>query len=400
MELKLGIFNQTGAVYYDDFKLTKNGGPEQYIEQPSFEMNQDTIEYTYDGNGNRYSKQQIKPGNSIDETLYHNDKDGNIVSETRNLSDGSEETVRYVRDLGGKAISMLQGAKTYYFIYNAHGDVTSLTDENGDTVATYEYDEFGNLESSGSGVEGSEIYNPLRYSGANNAYFDEETGLYKMGARYQNSETGRWLTRDDYEGEQEASQSQNRYVYVENNPINMQDSTGFWADTLHHSMTFVYAARAGFRGIDALRIADENLEFDWVHNAFIPTDYKYHFNDMLYPRYRTAYKTRVPWRYSKMRRGDTRAKFAYRKLLQAVRERKKRKGNAYRKSLGWGLHSVQDTYSHMDARQHVYGKYKREYDNPYSRKFGKWRYQYAQKATYFYLTDFRKILRRKFKIRS
>lgn len=101
------------------------------------------------------------------------------MSEYRKTDTGVETLVRYVRDTSGKAISMIQypaqtqepEVKTYYFLYNAHGDVTALTDESGNVVATYTYDEFGNQVSGlGSGGSGFEIYNPLRYSGANNAY--------------------------------------------------------------------------------------------------------------------------------------------------------------------------------------------------------------------------------------
>ena len=178
--------------------------------------NADIVEYTYDGNGNRYSK-------TINGTAryYHYDTGGNIVSET----DASNNVlVRYVRDNSGKAISMIQSSNTYYFIYNGHGDVTSLTDNTGAVVATYTYDEFGNTTST-TGT----VYNPLRYSGANNAYYDSETSLYKMGARYYQSDVGRWLTRDSYQGDKENLQSRNRYVYVGNNPLKYSDPSGHFA---------------------------------------------------------------------------------------------------------------------------------------------------------------------------
>jgi len=179
--------------------------------------NGDIIEYVYDGNGNRFSKTV----NGV--TRYYSyDTGGNIVSEYEKNGETINTLVRYVRDNSGKAISMLQGSNTYYFIYNGHGDVTGLTDQNGAAVATYNYDEFGNLTSSTGAV-----YNSLRYSGANNAYYDEETSLYKMGVRYYQSDVGRWLTRDSYKGEQENLQSKNKYVYVENNPITSFDDTGY-----------------------------------------------------------------------------------------------------------------------------------------------------------------------------
>ncbi len=55
-----------------------------------------------------------------------------------------------------------------------------------------------------------------------------------MGARYYKPEVGRWITRDDYLGEQEEPQTKNRYVYCENNPVNLVDSSGnrsWWRST-------------------------------------------------------------------------------------------------------------------------------------------------------------------------
>jgi uncharacterized protein RhaS with RHS repeats len=37
---------------------------------------------------------------------------------------------------------------------------------------------------------------------------------------------GRWLNRDEYQGSQDNPQTKNRYIYVENNPLNKVDPTG------------------------------------------------------------------------------------------------------------------------------------------------------------------------------
>jgi RHS repeat-associated protein len=214
-------YNQTGTAYFDDFKLRRSDSS-QLLQQPSFELDSDIIDYTYDVNGNRYSKTVTASGSAAASRYYHYDASGNIVSET---DKDNNVLVRYTRDTSGKAISMLQGSNTYYFVYNAHGDVTGLTDQNGNVAATYSYDEFGSLDTRNSTLD--TVYNPSRYSGANNAYYDTETGLYKMGARYYQPDVGRWLTRDKYEGEQTATQSLNRYVYSLNNPTTYADPSGF-----------------------------------------------------------------------------------------------------------------------------------------------------------------------------
>ncbi len=189
--------------------------------------NGDIVEYVYDGNGNRFKKIVTASTSAAVSTYYSYDTSGNIVSEYKLVNGQPVTDVRYVRDNTGKAISMIQGANTYYFVYNGHGDVAALTNSTGTVVASYSYDEFGNETGNGSGVTGNEIYNPLRYSGAHNAYYDQETGLYKMGVRYYQSDVGRWLTRDEYLGSQEQPQTKNRYVYVENNPLTKVDPSGY-----------------------------------------------------------------------------------------------------------------------------------------------------------------------------
>jgi RHS repeat-associated protein len=83
---------------------------------------------------------------------------------------------------------------TYHYHVNGHGDVTALTDANGNIVAEYEYDAWGNiLFQTGSMAS----QNPIRYAGY---YFDEETDLYYLMARYYDANIGRFLTRDSFHG--------------------------------------------------------------------------------------------------------------------------------------------------------------------------------------------------------
>ena len=84
-----------------------------------------------------------------------------------------------------------RGNARRYFYFNAHGDVTLITDANGDEQRRYDYDAYGE----GRAVEGysGSYLNPFRYSGE---YFDEETGFYYLRARYYDPTIGRFLTED------------------------------------------------------------------------------------------------------------------------------------------------------------------------------------------------------------
>ena len=57
----------------------------------------------------------------------------------------------------------------------------------------------------------------------------DDTGLDYLRARYYDSQGGTFLTEDSYPGEDTDPLSQNRYSYVQNNPVNYTDPSGhFW----------------------------------------------------------------------------------------------------------------------------------------------------------------------------
>ncbi len=92
--------------------------------------------------------------------------------------------------------------------------MTQITDAAGFVVNSYEYDSYGNIESS---IEG--IANPFTYTGRE---FDAESGLYFYRARYYDPETGRFISEDPigFAG------GFNLYRYVRNNPVKNRDPLG------------------------------------------------------------------------------------------------------------------------------------------------------------------------------
>lgn len=57
----------------------------------------------------------------------------------------------------------------------------------------------------------------------------DDTGLYYYGARYYDSEVGRFITRDTWPGEIRDPQSLNGYIYCKNNPVKYIDQWGNFA---------------------------------------------------------------------------------------------------------------------------------------------------------------------------
>jgi RHS repeat-associated protein len=140
------------------------------------------------------------------------------------VSDSSGNiTANYYYDNNGQIMAMKKNGNYYYYQFNAHGDVVSLTDESGNIVNSYKYDPWGKLLSISETIS-----NPYRYAGYR---YDTDTGLYYLRARYYNPNIMRFMTKDLKAGFLINPQTLNSYVYCNNNPVNLIDPMGEdWTD--------------------------------------------------------------------------------------------------------------------------------------------------------------------------
>lgn len=176
--------------------------------------NDNTYSYTYDESGIRTSK------TVNGKTTYYNTKDGVILSQT----DGTN-TMYFQHDTNGVPLGFILNGTQYFYITNQMGDVISITDAQGNELAQYSYDEWGNtLSTSDNDIAN---INPLRYRGY---YYDSETGYYYLQSRYYDPSICRFInadipeivnvTKDVYTGI-------NLFPYCNNNPVNNSDPTGY-----------------------------------------------------------------------------------------------------------------------------------------------------------------------------
>ena len=105
-----------------------------------------------------------------------------------------------------------------YYTQNAHGDVVNLTDKDGKVTKSYRYDAFG-VEKD---IDENDT-NAFRYCGE---YFDKETATVYLRARYYDSSTGRFISRDSFAGNIADPLSLNLYTYCHNNSIINIDPSG------------------------------------------------------------------------------------------------------------------------------------------------------------------------------
>ena len=172
-------------------------------------------EYLYNGDNLRVSKTVKKSTNGYKEevTNYLYDRQNVILETYKN----NQVKTRYVKGINYIA-SISADNVTSYFLFNGHGDVVQTVDKTGEVLNSYDYDIWGNPTLTVETVECA-----IRYAGE---FYDSETGLYYLRARYYNPYIGRFVSEDSYWGEDSNPLSLNRYTYAHNDPIQYLDPTG------------------------------------------------------------------------------------------------------------------------------------------------------------------------------
>ncbi|MCX7723443.1 MAG: AHH domain-containing protein [Verrucomicrobiae bacterium] len=107
---------------------------------------------------------------------------------------------------------------TSFYGYDGHGNTRYLTDAAGQLTDTYDYDAFGTLIAKTGSTPNSYLYCGEQ--------FDPDLGLYFLRARYLNPDSGRFWTRDVWEGTIGNPASLHKYLYAHADPGNNADPSG------------------------------------------------------------------------------------------------------------------------------------------------------------------------------
>ena len=173
-----------------------------------------TYVYAYNTDGDRVSKTV----NGVKTEYFYN---GSILAGQKT----GDETLIFMYDNNGDAFGFIYNGEEYYYIKNVQNDIVAIADKNGDIVANYYYDAWGNITQI-TGNSALAQTNPLRYR---SYYYDSETGYYLTGTRYYEPKIGRFINADSViSGSGESVQGYNLFAYCFNNPVNMSDPSGNW----------------------------------------------------------------------------------------------------------------------------------------------------------------------------
>ena len=116
-------------------------------------------------------------------------------------------------------ISQKNSGGYHYFLWDGHSGVRLLMDGSGVVTDTYDYDAFGNL----IGKTGA-TFNEHMYRGER---FDWDLGFQHLRApREYNPASGRFTTRDSFEGSPDAPASLAAYVFSLDSPVDLSDPSG------------------------------------------------------------------------------------------------------------------------------------------------------------------------------
>jgi RHS repeat-associated protein len=169
------------------------------------------LTYVYDAQGRRSEKKYDRV--TVLKYIYDGDQ---CIAE---YDAGGNLRRKYVYGPGvDEPVCMIEStttyAGTYYYHFDASGNVVALTDDDGDTAQVYEYSVYGQV-----GATDPDHTNRFLFTGRE---FDKETGLYYYRARYYKPEIGRFLQVDPVG----YVAGMNLYRYCSNNPWNLTDPYG------------------------------------------------------------------------------------------------------------------------------------------------------------------------------
>jgi len=160
--------------------------------------------YGYNGLGDRL--RQVINGQTTDFSMDLN------RGLTQVLSDGTNTYLYGNARLGQESVSGMA-----YYLADTLGSVRQLVDGSGVSLSRA-YEPYGEeLSSSGSGTTSY---------GFTGEYYDTETKLIHLRARYYSPATGRFISQDAWDGNTKQPMSYIAWLYAYANPVNWTDPTG------------------------------------------------------------------------------------------------------------------------------------------------------------------------------
>lgn len=219
-----GTTPQGGTTYHYDTRgnrttVTPSSGSattlgyDQLNRLTSWSKGTTSATYTYNGDGLRTSKTVTVSGTPTT-TQQVWDTSGGLP---QMIQDGS---TTFLTGLGGDVVEQITGGTAYWYSEDRQGSVRSIFDTGGNQKVSYTYDPYGNVVNTPSGL----VANQFRFGGQ---YQDAESGMYYLRARYLDTTTGQFISRDPM-----IDSTREPYAYAADTPLDNHDPSGLlsWND--------------------------------------------------------------------------------------------------------------------------------------------------------------------------
>jgi RHS repeat-associated protein len=206
--------------------------------------------YQYDANGNRVGKTTVS-GQKIAYLVDSNLPYAQVAEEKITLG-AVTDTTTYL--YGIERIQQTRAGQGTYYHGDGLGSTRLLTDATGNLTDSYDYDDYGALQSQTGTTK-----NDFLYAGEQ---FDAEAGLYYNRARHLDTNTGRFTGLDPFEGNLSRPITLNKYAYAGNDPVNATDPSGLF--TLGDTMGAVNSS---------MNMASMAMDmYDYLSSKFAPNE--------------------------------------------------------------------------------------------------------------------------------
>jgi RHS repeat-associated protein len=180
--------NMTSWVTPDGYMVTATYDAENRLTYAAFTDSQNVQHsYAFYYSGDGLLAKQVIDGV---ETRFVRDDNFNVVQE-RDGSNTVSRSYAWNPDAPGGIEGLLeltQGGSHYNYLYDGKGNVSAVIDSNQGVVASYKYDDFGNLVSKSGTLDQPYMFSTKPYYAS--------LGQNYYGYRFYSPSLGRWMTRD------------------------------------------------------------------------------------------------------------------------------------------------------------------------------------------------------------
>jgi RHS repeat-associated protein len=204
---------------YDSNGNTRTNGSNVYLYDYANRLtnaNSGATVLVYDADGNRIKK---VAGGTTTLYLVSTENPSGYAQVVEEFTVPGTTNLSKVYTYGMSLISQrVPGTSTNFFGLDGHGSTRFLTDAGGNVANAFIYDTYGNLIASNTAPQTAYLYCEEQ--------LDQNLGFYYLRARYMGPNTGRFLTMDTDQGDQEDPPSLHKYLYGADNPVNLDDPSG------------------------------------------------------------------------------------------------------------------------------------------------------------------------------